>query len=186
MAVLFRQDALRGIESGTVTLAYRRWKRPRVKPGTQLHTQIGMVAVDDVTVVTDISEDEARLAGSQSREELLRWLDGKDGEIFRIVVRYAGPDPRIALRADDTFDWADMKARLDRLDKRGPWTARTLRLIADHPAVRAGDLAAMVGRETQPFKVDVRKLKALGLTESLEIGYRLSARGERVLALLSA
>jgi hypothetical protein len=28
-----------------------------------------------------------------------------------------------------------------------------------------------------PFKLNVRKLKALGLTESLEIGYRLSPRG---------
>lgn len=183
--MLFRLDALKGIESGAVTLAYRRWNRPRVKPGTQLHTQIGMVAIDDVAVVDDITEDDARLAGS-TREELLRWLDAKDGDIFRISVRYAGPDPRIALRADADFDWADIKGRLDRMDKRGPWTAQTLRLIADHPAVRAGDLAAMLGRETQPFKVDVRKLKAIGLTESLEIGYRLSARGERVLALLSA
>ena len=43
--------------------------------------------------------------------------------------------------------------------------------IADHP-----------GRETLPFKTDVRKLKALGLTQSLEIGYRLSPRGEALLA----
>ncbi|WP_163513614.1 ASCH domain-containing protein [Fodinicola acaciae] len=184
--MLFRQDALRGIENGTVTLAYRRWRRPRVKPGTRLHTAIGMVAIDDVTTVTDISEADARLAGAASRDELLRWLDGDDGEIFRIRVRYAGPDPRIALRADDNVDWPDLKARLDRLDGRGAWTAATLRLIADHPAVRAAELAAMLGRETQPFKVDVRKLKAMGLTESLDVGYRLSPRGERVLALLSA
>jgi hypothetical protein len=36
--------------------------------------------------------------------------------------------------------------------------------------------------EMPPFKVNVRKLKALGLTESLEIGYRLSARGHAWLA----
>ena len=29
-----------------------------------------------------------------------------------------------------------------------------------------------------PFKRNVRKLKELGLTESLEVGYRLSPRGE--------
>jgi hypothetical protein len=34
-----------------------------------------------------------------------------------------------------------------------------------------------MGRETLPFKRDVRKLKELGLTESLEVGYRLSPRG---------
>ena len=32
-----------------------------------------------------------------------------------------------------------------------------------------------------PFKLNVRKLKALGLTESLEVGYRLSPRGKSLL-----
>ena len=36
----------------------------------------------------------------------------------------------------------------------------------------------MVGRETAPFKLDVRKLKNLGLTLSLDVGYRLSPRGQ--------
>jgi DNA-binding IclR family transcriptional regulator len=52
-----------------------------------------------------------------------------------------------------------------------------LDLIAEHPGVRAPDLAATLGMETLPFKRDVRKLKELGLTESLEVGYRLSPRG---------
>jgi ribosomal protein S19E (S16A) len=51
--------------------------------------------------------------------------------------------------------------------------------------VRAGDLADSLGRETPPFKVDVRKLKEMGLTESLEVGYRLSPRGRAVLDRLS-
>ena len=46
--------------------------------------------------------------------------------------------------------------------------------------MRAPDLAAQVGRETADFKKDVRKLKELGLTESLAIGYLLSPRGEAV------
>jgi hypothetical protein len=52
--------------------------------------------------------------------------------------------------------------------------------------VRAADLAASVGREKHPFKVDVRKLKELGLTESLERGYRLSPRGRVLLERLGA
>jgi Mn-dependent DtxR family transcriptional regulator len=56
-----------------------------------------------------------------------------------------------------------------------------LRLIAERPAVRAGDLAAALGRETHPFKIEVGKLKRLGLTESLDVGYRLSPRGRAVL-----
>lgn len=54
----------------------------------------------------------------------------------------------------------------------------TLALIEAAPATRAADLAAGVGRDTPSFKRDVRKLKELGLTESLEVGYRLSPRGQ--------
>ena len=56
-----------------------------------------------------------------------------------------------------------------------------MRAIAAAPGLRAGDLAAGLGRERLPFKADVRKLKALGLTESLEVGYRLSPRGRAYL-----
>ena len=47
--------------------------------------------------------------------------------------------------------------------------------------MRAADLAEAVGRERLPFKRDVRKLKELGLTESLETGYRLSPRGRALM-----
>jgi hypothetical protein len=47
--------------------------------------------------------------------------------------------------------------------------------------VRAPDLAAVLGRETLPFKRDVRRLKELGLTISLPVGYELSPRGRAYL-----
>ena len=75
----------------------------------------------------------------------------------------------------------EVDTRLDRLDRastHGAWTRAVLAVIAAQPATRAADLAAGFGRETLPFKTDVRKLKNLGLTESLEVGYRLSPRGE--------
>ena len=86
--------------------------------------------------------------------------------------------------AKDALDDAELdriSARLDRFDTAspaGPWNRQTLQLIADHPGVRAPDLAVSVGHETIRFKTDVRKLKELGLTESLLVGYRLSPRGE--------
>ena len=58
-----------------------------------------------------------------------------------------------------------------------------LRAIEAAPAVVSTELAAAVGMERPPFKLNVRKLKGLGLTESLEVGYRLSPRGERYLEL---
>ena len=77
-----------------------------------------------------------------------------------------------------------MRERLSAIDARsprGPWTWSVLELIARHPATRAADLAPMVGRERLPFKADVRRLKELGLTESLRVGYRLSPRGRALL-----
>ena len=103
------------------------------------------------------------------------------------------PDPRAVLAADDDLgpdEVAALAARLDRLDRassHGPWTARHPGPDRQSgPAVRAGDLAASVGREMLPFKVDVRKLKNLGLTVSLDVGYRLSPRGAAYLAATAA
>ncbi len=59
-----------------------------------------------------------------------------------------------------------------------------LALIARKPGTRAADLAPAMQSELLKFKADVRKLKKLGLTISLETGYRLSPRGEQVLAKL--
>ena len=75
-----------------------------------------------------------------------------------------------ALTEEDVAELTRRLARLDRASTHGPWTDAVLRLIAERPAVRAGDLAESLGRERLAFKADVRKLKALGLTESLEVG----------------
>jgi Mn-dependent DtxR family transcriptional regulator len=67
----------------------------------------------------------------------------------------------------------------------GPWTEATLRAIDERPATRAATLAESFGRDAPSFTSDVRRLKALGLTESLEVGYRLSPRGRAFLARLA-
>lgn len=185
--MLFRQTTLPGLADGSITLAFRWWRRPTVRAGGTLTTAVGVLSIDEVVVVApgDVTDAEARRAGYRSASELLDDLPAREGsQLHRVALHLAGPDPRIALRADDDLDdaaRAELQARLDRLDRasrRGPWTATVLDLIAEHPGVRAGDLAATLGRDTPSFKVDVRKLKALGLTESLEVGYRLSPRGE--------
>jgi hypothetical protein len=85
------------------------------------------------------------------------------------------------LSAQDRGELDARLARLDKASKRGPWTRQVLELIEAHPEVRAGDLAPHTGQELQDFKLDVRKLKALGLTLSFPVGYRLSPRGEAYL-----
>lgn len=193
--VLFPQRFHAGLADGSVTLAFRRWRRPAAKAGGRQRTPVGELAIDavDPVAVGDITEADARQAGYADLDELLAELARHpEGTLYRIELHLAGADPRVALRqqADLTDDdWHAVAARLARLDRasrHGPWTATVLRLIAERPAVRAGDLAASLGREMAPFKVDVRKLKEMGLTESLDVGYRLSPRGEAVLARLAA
>jgi len=191
--MLFAAHDLEGIRTGAIGLAFRRWRRPSVRPGTRLRTAIGFVEIIEVaaTEADAISADDARRAGASSRDALLAQLAARrDGDLYRIALRYAGEDQRTLLRdaIPNDADLASIRARLARFDaasRHGPWTRAILTLIGASEAVRAADLAARVGRETLPFKADVRKLKELGLTESLEIGYRLSPRGRAVLESFS-
>ena len=177
---------LRAIRDGSVTVAFRRWTQPRVRVGTKLRTAVGLVEIVSVDEVDpgSITDADAWASGLASPDALVEVLDQRPGDrTYRIGLRYAGVDPRIALRAD-LDDLAAVRARLDAIDARsprGPWTRSVLELIARHPETRAADLAPLLGRERLPFKADVRKLKELGLTESLRIGYRLSPRGRAVL-----
>jgi hypothetical protein len=78
----------------------------------------------------------------------------------------------------------DVARRLEAMDRRSPigaWTYATLRAIRARPGVLAAKLAHALGRPRDEFKRDVRKLKKLGLTSSLEIGYRLTPKGEALL-----
>jgi hypothetical protein len=187
-AMLLPRRALDGIAAGQVTLAFRRFRRPTVRAGGSLRTRVGVLAIESIDLVPPeaITDEDARRAGFRDREALLRRLPG-EGPVHRVAFHLAGPDPRIALRertampAPERAELDARLARLDRASRRGPWTREVLELIAARPAVRAPDLAAGLGRETLPFKADVRKLKELGLTESLPVGYRLSPRGRAYL-----
>jgi hypothetical protein len=188
--MLFRKRFWPGLADGSVTVAFRRWSRPQVVAGRTYRSPGGMLHVEAIepVEVAAIGDEDAIRAGFRDADELRRELAGTDPAVplYRITFHPGGGDPRDALRTEVASgdDLAELRRRLDRLDRAagGPWTRRTLRLIAERPGVRAGDLAAELGRETAPFKLDVRKLKALGLTESLPVGYRLAPRGSGLLA----
>jgi hypothetical protein len=190
--MLFPPAMLRAIADGEVSLAFRRWTAPRVKAGGRQRTAVGVIGFESVDTVerADIGFDDARRAGFASLEALLAFVDRRsEGTIYRIGLRLFGPDPRVALRAtlpgpEEVQRVVRRLARLDQVSRHGPWTRDVLHAIRDQPGVRALDLAAAFGREKQPFKLDVRKLKELGLTESLPRGYRLSLRGKAVLEAL--
>ena len=188
--MLLDARTLRGLADGTVTHTYRRWAVVRVHAGSTMRTRVGVVEVTSVDPVAleSVDDADARGAGFRSGATARAWIERRgEGELYRVGLRLAGPDPRVALREDDDLDAAAVdaiRARLARMDRAAPepWTRAYLDLIAARPAVVARTLAADVGMERDPFKIRVRRLKELGLTESLDVGYRLSPRGRAYLA----
>lgn len=174
-----------GVADGSVTLAFRRWRKQDVQPGSQFRTVAGVIQVDAVEVVDDVTDEDARAAGWPDAARLRKQLDKveSDAPTYKVTLSWAGPDPRVALRESADLTDADVAAidakleRLDRASSHGPWTMATLDVIRRRPHTRAPDLAAEMGRERDPFKIDVRKLKNLGLTRSFEVGYEVSPRG---------
>lgn len=203
-AVLFTADAHAGLASGAITLTFRAWSRPQVKVGGRYN--VGgtdtTLQVDDVRQlrVSEITDADARRAGAADREAVIARLGAPkrgryhkapgteispDRLVWRVAFHRVDSDPPLADQADLTpDDLAELDRRLDRLDAAssyGPWSRTTLQLIADRPGVVSTVLAESLGRERQAFKTDVRKLKRLGLTISLDVGYRLSPRGHAYL-----
>lgn len=183
----FTKEFWAPIAAGEITVAFRSWTKPTVVEGRPYRTGGGRIEVTSVKAIepADVTDADAVRAGLADAAAVVANLRPEpDRTLFRVEFRVLDePDPREALAASTDFDddeLAALTARLDRLDaasSHGAWTRETLRLIVANPARRAPDLAEMVGRETKPFKLDVRKLKNLGLTHSLKIGYEPSPRG---------
>lgn len=198
--MLFTAATLDGLVAGSVSCTYRRWVTVRPKVGSRFTTRVGVVEVAAITAVLpeSLTDDDARAAGFADLDRLQRWIDkptrgprdarrAGEGRLYRIDLAIAGPDPRVALRASsalDDDDVAELRQRLDRMDAAAerPWTRQALRQIADQPGVVSTVLADAAGQERYYFKTRVRRLKALGLTESLAVGYRISPRGAAFLA----
>ena len=197
----FRVHDQERIASGELTLSFRRWRSPQARVGGRYRVGDGVVEVEEVRRIapSEITRQDARAAGHESAAEVLAAIERErrrgadpDAPLYRVAFHYAGAysDPRKRLAADDALASDELEALVERLGKldarsqRGAWTRATLEAIARQPGLRAGDLAAAQGCETARYKSDVRKLKALGLTISLEVGYCLSPRGEVALAAL--
>jgi hypothetical protein len=190
--MLFTAATLRGLAEGRVGCTYRRWTVVRPKVGSRFTTSVGVVEVTSIEPAKQdaLTERDARAAGFDSVNQLLRWTISKGtGDLYRIGIVLAGPDPRIALRGADRLtasELATLSRRLDRMDRGAdePWTRETLRQIQRRPGVVSTELAAEAGQDRPLYKLRVRRLKALGLTESLQYGYQLSPRGSAYLAAL--
>ena len=199
----FRQPDQDAIARGELTLTFRRWRRPQARTGGRYRVGAQVIEVTSVDRIepSEITAADALAAGHESAEaalDAIRRNQRKSGDanapLYRVAFRSLGEqaDPRAVLAADSDLEQDEVDeittrlAAMDRRARHGPWTRAALEAIADAPGRRAAELAADQNRETPRFKADIRKLKALGLTISLEVGYELSPRGQVVLDALRA
>lgn len=192
--MLFTADTWPGLASGAITVTFRAWSRSRAKVGA--HHKVGDVVLEidriDRVAVGSITTADARRAGFDTRQAVIRMLERRaeldhDAVIYRVEFHRVGSF-RAITGADEATPGAEELAavairleQLDRASRVGPWTTTTLRAIADRPGTVSTELAHELGRERPAFKLDVRKLKRLGLTESLTVGYDLTPKGTAVL-----
>jgi hypothetical protein len=184
--MLFSADSWPGIADGSITVTFRAWQRPQARVGGRYRIAGMLIEVTALrqVAVADITADDAKNAGAAGVDALVERLGTRE-PIWRVDFVYVGPDDRIAKRNDASAgDVSAVISRLARLDRNGPWTRTTLQLIDRYPGIVSTKLAERAGQERPAFKLNVRKLKELGLTESLDVGYRLSPRGEAVLRAL--
>jgi hypothetical protein len=184
--MLFSADSWPGIADGSITVTFRAWQRPQAKVGGRYRIAGMLIEVTALcqVAVADITADDAKKAGAADVDALVKRL-GTTERVWRVDFVCLGADDRIAKRNDTSpEDVSAVISRLARLDRNGAWTRATLQLIDRYPGIVSTKLAERVGQERAAFKLNVRKLKELGLTESLDVGYRLSPRGEAVLRAL--
>jgi len=188
--LLFQKRFHAGIVDGAVRLTFRLWDKPHVKAGGRYRVHpIGVVEVKSVERVTvgQISEADAQAGGFASRDELIAYMApvaktklAEATPVFRVAFVHGGDGDRVAIALEKELSaeaLAELKKRVARLERDGKWVRKVMTLIEKHPRVAASQLAKKLARETEPFKIDVRKLKKLGLTQSFEVGYEVSPRG---------
>jgi hypothetical protein len=149
--------------------------------------QLGIGTVERVDERT-ITQGDAELAGFVNVEAVRRALsEFGGGDVYRVSLSYQGEDPRLALREEvpELGELQDLISRLRKMEARSKsaWVFATLLAVQANPGLGSAPLAELLGVDKAKLKPNVRKLKRLGLTVSLKVGYRLSPRGE---ALLSA
>lgn len=92
--MLLKLEVLEAIRRGEITLQFRRWTRPTVKPGGTLKTRIGLLRIGriDDMLPDAVTEADARHAGFSGLDEFRRWLATmKQGPLFqRIEVSWLG------------------------------------------------------------------------------------------------
>jgi hypothetical protein len=187
--VSFTSDDHGRVAAGEITVTWRLWKYPHVKAGKTYATGFGgAIAVEDVRAVraADITDDDALAVGFADASSLIEYARSHTGRavtpdtlLYRVQFHYETQEP-----PKPVLSLEQVRERLERLDAAsaaGPWTLTALRLIEENPGVVARQLALEARLPRDDFKANVRKLKRLGLTLSLPVGYELTELGQTYL-----
>ena len=195
--MLFKREQFQGLRDGSITLSFRLWKRPQARVGARYRfgtdEWVRISKIQEVSLAR-VSNADAQRAGHAGRKALADTLDrlsrgdSSNATLYRISLEYAGrAKPTVPERGAKLSkeEWRVLAVKLDAMDARrgDAWTHEMLCTIRDQPGCAAAELSSQLGRAKAPFKQDVRKLKALGLTISLEVGYKLSPKGKKLLTL---
>ncbi len=190
--MMFKGKFHPGIKDGSITRTYRYWKRPQAVAGN--FYKINPIGHIRVTAAGPTTESRIRTAhaiasGFESRKALIEYISEhktSEATLYCVEFVYEGrrrdkePD-QTSLADDDEFD--KLAKALATRDKNSgmSWTHPTLALIGENRGASSAILAEQLGRDRAELKKDVRKLKSLGLTNSLEVGYELTDRARSYL-----
>ena len=184
--MLFKQKHLEGIKAGTVSLAFRRWKRTDLKKGSLIKTSLITVEITDIATIREahINDIDAKKAGFISLDSLLKSLHSEeDLKIYKMHVRHykelAKPKPVEKSSLSNT-DIKNLKARLTQFDnysRNGAWTKDLLTTLHDNPSSTSTELSLKTGKTKEWLQLNIRKLKNLGLTVNNDPGYALTKIG---------
>ena len=190
---LFTLEDHRRVVAGEFNVTFRLWKTSHVKAGATYGTGFGgsyhIVDVKQVRSI-DVSDADAWSAGQPNRAALLQLVGAHTKtkvtpamKLWRVAFTYSDAEPE-----KPKLDVDEALKRVARLDAAAgkPWAQQALALIEKHPRVFARELAKETRFPRLEFKVQVRKLKRLGLTTSFKVGYELTELGQAVLDRLRA
>ena len=184
----FTKPYKQAIAAGTLTRTYRRWKSPQAKvDGTYNIHPYGAILVTSISQLRlqDASIKDIQQSGFDSANAIAEHLKTSLNEtVYCVHFRYIGTDAvkQIDTGRLPTIELEAISIKLMRMNKTKLWTHHALRLVRDQPAKRAADLAPILEMDLPTFKRNMRKLKNLGLTLSLETGYQITARGTQMIA----
>ena len=191
-SVLFTNDQRRRILAREMTATIRAWQTPQVKAGKRYRFDDDhelVIHAVDLTPLDALTSAALAAAGFPTRADfdaaLPRFANDRPAGPF-YVVRFT-LEPRHSPPPASPGDVDKLLARLEKLDRAspvGPWTYGTLTAIAANPRLVSTKLAEQLGRERFDLKNDIRKLKAMGLTRSHDVGYEVTELGHQILAAL--